>query len=182
MPSDSTLGYALLGLLQQAPRSGYDLRKVFVSTPMGLFSDSPGAIYPALKRLSRRKCIAPITTASGGRRRRLFAATELGRRTLASWLTQEPTRDDVARRWDVLMLRLAFKSASAPGALLRFLEAIQAHLSEYTGELERFAANQGHQMPLAAQLAFESGVEGYRAQMRWVGRAVKRVRRRRRVR
>ena len=31
--------------------SGYDLRKIFTTTAMGSFSDSPGAIYPALARL-----------------------------------------------------------------------------------------------------------------------------------
>ena len=48
-----SLGYALLGLLQK-PSSGYDLRKVFSSTSMKTYSDSPGAIYPALRRLEHR--------------------------------------------------------------------------------------------------------------------------------
>ena len=52
--NDSLLGFALLGLLEERPRSGYDLRKVFAQTAMGTFSDSPGAIYPALGRLEKR--------------------------------------------------------------------------------------------------------------------------------
>ena len=47
----TTLEYALLGLVHAEPRSGYDLCKVFETTPMGHYSSSPGAIYPALKRL-----------------------------------------------------------------------------------------------------------------------------------
>jgi DNA-binding PadR family transcriptional regulator len=47
----SILGYALLGLIHQKPSSGYDLRKTFTETAMGSFSNSPGAIYPALARL-----------------------------------------------------------------------------------------------------------------------------------
>ena len=50
----STLGFALLGLLQQQPRSGYALRRVFATTPMGHYSSSPGAIYPALRRLEQQ--------------------------------------------------------------------------------------------------------------------------------
>ena len=49
----STLSLAVLGLIQQEPRSGYDLRKIFSTTPMGHFSTSPGAIYPALKRIEK---------------------------------------------------------------------------------------------------------------------------------
>ena len=56
----SLLGYALLGLLHQKPSSGYALRRVFATTPMGTFSDSPGAIYPALGRLERHLGLAMI--------------------------------------------------------------------------------------------------------------------------
>ena len=39
------LSYALLGLMQMEPRSGYALRKVFETTPLGGYSSSPGSIY-----------------------------------------------------------------------------------------------------------------------------------------
>ncbi|MHC4537428.1 MAG: PadR family transcriptional regulator, partial [Planctomycetota bacterium] len=51
--SISTLSLAVLGLIAQKPHSGYDLRKVFSTTPLGHFSSSPGAIYPALKRIEK---------------------------------------------------------------------------------------------------------------------------------
>ena len=50
----TALEYALLGLLHQQPQSGYDLRKVFETTALGNYSGSPGAIYPALRRLESR--------------------------------------------------------------------------------------------------------------------------------
>ena len=53
MTDNSLLGYALLGLIYQQPLSGYDVKKIFASTPMAGFSDSPGAIYPALRKLER---------------------------------------------------------------------------------------------------------------------------------
>jgi len=58
--SNSALAFALLGLIGQEPRSGYDLRKFFSSTPMISFSDSPGAIYPALRRLEQRGLVRGI--------------------------------------------------------------------------------------------------------------------------
>ena len=53
----SPLELAILGLLWQQPRSGYDLLKLFTETAMGGYSSSPGAIYPALKRLARHGSI-----------------------------------------------------------------------------------------------------------------------------
>jgi len=49
----STLESFLLGILDQNPCSGYDLRKQFISSPFQHFSDSPGSIYPALRRLTK---------------------------------------------------------------------------------------------------------------------------------
>lgn len=72
----SVLGYALLGLLQQQDRSGYDLRKIFSASPMTSFSDSPGSIYPALRRLEQQELVrSRIQERSGLRRRRLFHLT-----------------------------------------------------------------------------------------------------------
>jgi Transcriptional regulator PadR-like family len=51
------LGYALMGLLQGKPSSGYELRKLFSSASMRTYSDSPGAIYPALRRLEHQSLI-----------------------------------------------------------------------------------------------------------------------------
>jgi DNA-binding PadR family transcriptional regulator len=176
MAATSTLGFALLGLLHEGSRSGYDLRKTFVSTPLGHFSDSPGAIYPALRRLARRRWIAPVAAARGGRRRRLFAPTEAGRRALREWLARPPTRAEVVRHWDVLMLRLAFMSIATPRLVLPFLGGIESELRTYLAELKGFRTTKGRAMPLGAQLAFDSGLEGYRAQARWVAKAMDRVR------
>jgi DNA-binding PadR family transcriptional regulator len=75
-PEVSLLGYALLGLLAQKESSGYDLRKTFADTPMQSFSDSPGAIYPALKRLELSGLIrGKVEQGSGLRRRQLFRLT-----------------------------------------------------------------------------------------------------------
>jgi len=54
------LGYALLGLIHQKPSSGYDLRKTFAETAMGNYSDSPGAIYPALERLESQGLVRGV--------------------------------------------------------------------------------------------------------------------------
>lgn len=176
----STLGYALLGLLHAAPQSGYDLRKTFLTTPLALFSDSPGAIYPALRRLAGQRWIAVVAGERTGRRRRLLAPTARGREAFREWLRRPPTREDVVRRWDVLMLRLAFMGAAEP-LMSGFLKAVRTEMAAYTAELEAFQAGHARQMPVGAQLAFESGIEGCRAQLSWVEDAIVRLRPRRRT-
>src|SRR5258706_6961805 len=97
----SLLEHALLGLLQQQPRSGYALRRVFATTPMGTFSDSPGAIYPALRRLERQELVrGRVESSSGLRQKQTFRLRTQGLVALKEWLGRPPTRADVGRRID----------------------------------------------------------------------------------
>src|SRR5271169_3839975 len=103
-----SLGYALLGLLQK-PSSGYDLRKVFSSTSMKTYSDSPGAIYPALNRLEKQGLIrGTIEEGSGLRRRQVFRLTPKGLAELRIWIALPLTRDDIGSGLKTVMLRFAF--------------------------------------------------------------------------
>ena len=169
MERHSLLGYALLGLLQQKPRSGYDLRKVFANTPMGSFSDSPGAIYPALKRLQRSGLVTSrVLVSSGLRRRRLFRPTPAGARAFRKWQTQTITADDVVHRVDELMLRFSFMDRTASRAqATRFLKSLQKELAAYIPTLRKFLKEHQTSMPLSGRLALESGTRGYETLLGW---------------
>ena len=162
------LGYALLGLLQK-PSSGYDLRKVFSSTSMKTYSDSPGAIYPALGRLEKLGLIrGTIEEGSGMRRRQVFQLTPEGLSELKQWITRPVTREDLVRGSQEIMLRFAFSEiavgASAAVELLRSLETeLQTYIKDLHQELQAFSPA----MPMSARLAFESGIRGTQGFLEW---------------
>ena len=172
------LDWALLGLLHQGPQAGYDLRRTFSSTPIAHFSDSPGTIYPALRRLERRGLIEPVPGEPGsGRRRRPLRLTRSGEAALVEWLGVLPTRADVERDMDGLILRLGFMSQALPVASVRlYLDALAVSVKEHLAGLEQFFAEAGPHMPLSARLAFESGVEAFRAYAVWLKRARRQLR------
>jgi DNA-binding PadR family transcriptional regulator len=174
MQENSLLAYALLGLLQQQPRSGYDLRKIFAHTPMGTFSDSPGAIYPALQRLQKRGLISgKVQPSSGLRRRRLFRPTSSGKRAFKAWQTRAISSDDVIHRVDELMLRFGFMDETAGAAqATRFLKALAKELTAYIPTLRKFLKVQGAGMPLSGKLALESGIRGYETLLHWAKSAL----------
>ena len=167
--SNSTLGFALLGLIGQEPRSGYDLRKFFSSTPMISFSDSPGAIYPALHRLEQRGLVRGRVSEGPGRRcRRIFELTARGRAEFRRWQTQPVVRHDVVRKLDELMLRFAFMDQFAEkGAALRFLKAFHKELAAYIPSLRKHLQSSREHMPQSGRLALESGIRAYETQLRW---------------
>lgn len=173
------LGYALLGLLEQQPRSGYDLRKIFALTPMMAYSDSPGAIYPALRRLERSGLIrGRVENGAGLRRRRVFRPTPAGMTALKSWLSLPLSRNDVVRGLDGVMLRFAFldRILGKEGAV-RFLEQLNHELRSYVPTLREFLRAQGKVMPLSGRLALESGALGYETQLEWTKQALAAYRR-----
>ncbi|HEV1993278.1 MAG TPA: PadR family transcriptional regulator [Candidatus Acidoferrum sp.] len=181
MKDTSPLAFALLGLLQQKPRSGYDLRKIFSNTPMGSFSDSPGAIYPALQRLEKRGFVAcRVQVTSGLRRRRLFRPTAAGRAAFKAWQTRAIASDDVINHVDELMLRFSFMDETAGSVqAMRFLNALAKELVAYIPSLREFLKVQGASIPLSGRLALESGIRGYETLLGWTRSALATYRKRR---
>jgi DNA-binding PadR family transcriptional regulator len=173
-PTITLLGRALLGLLQDRPASGYDLRKIFTETPMGSFSDSPGAIYPALERLEAKKLVrGRVESGPGLRQRKIFHLTAAGLKELTTWLTAPVEEQDVVRRMNELMLRFAFLDrAVGEEATLRFLQSLEAELRNYVPKIKRFFKDHAVAMPTSGRLALEAGVLGYEARLRWTVHAI----------
>jgi DNA-binding PadR family transcriptional regulator len=170
----TTLGFALLGLLHQAPQSGYDLRKVFAETALGNYSSSPGAIYPALARLERAGLIeSRVERAQSLRPKKVYQPTGKGTAALRRWLSQDLAREDAERRLDEVMLRFAFHwLLDAPAQTRRLLGALVDHLDAVVHDLKRQRTLFPPQTPIHPRLAMESGIEQYLASARWARKAL----------
>lgn len=177
MNNGSALEYALLGLLKQEPRSGYDLRKVFANTPMRHFSDSPGSIYPALRRLQARKWLSVSAEKGSARNRHVFHLSATGDRALMDWLRQPLGRDDVIWRLDELILRFALLDGSVDrAATLHFLDDFERELAAYTRELSEHAEAFGAAIAATTGgLVFQNGIQQYKAHLAWAKGARKQL-------
>lgn len=173
----TSLGYALLGLIHLQPQTGYDLRKIFENTPMGHYSSSPGAIYPALKRLEEHKLIdGEVVDGSTLRPKRVYTATKKGIEELRGWVSLPITKTDLLHRDEELMLRFALMGSVVDNQVtLRFLDQMQAALAAYIPELEQVLATIPKEDPPHGRLALRSGIETYKARRRWLKQAVKEI-------
>ena len=167
--SSSSLEYALLGLLRQKSQSGYDLRKTFATTPMRHFSDSPGSIYPALRRMKARRWVTASAEDGSARKRQELAITDAGTRALVHWLRLPLTREDVIWRLEQLMLRFAFLDGNVERPVtLRFLKELERELATYVRELREHDKMFGPEMrSTTGYLAFKGGIESYQARLLW---------------
>ncbi len=169
MENDSLLGFTLLGLIHQQPMSGYDLRKVFASTAWGTFSDSPGAIYPALRRLETRGLVlSKVQESTSLRKRRVFKITPKGLTAFKEWLRRPVTADDVIRRIPDLMVRFAFMDETMGESRTgRFLGEFTAQIAAYIPSLQQFLAVHRGEMALSGRLALECGIQEYEMRLLW---------------
>ncbi|MBN2129402.1 MAG: PadR family transcriptional regulator [Sedimentisphaerales bacterium] len=170
----SALSLAILGLISQKPQSGYDLRKVFSTTPMGHFSSSPGAIYPALRRLEGSGWIRPAGRREKTRRpRTIYEITRRGTATLRQRLSRPVTKDDVVWHMDDLMLRFAFMDPIVGRErTLQFLRDYTREIDAYLATLREYLSKAADAMPPCGRLAMEQGIAGYEMNAQWARRAI----------
>ena len=128
----SPLRLAILGLVAMRPQSGYDLKKVFETTPMGNFSSSPGAIYPALKGLEKKSWIRGVPENAASLRPRLvYSITEEGEAVLSNELRKPVTHEALIWHFDLVMLRFAFIDRLGHEEALRFLGEFRSESEAY---------------------------------------------------
>jgi DNA-binding PadR family transcriptional regulator len=174
MEAPTSLGFALLGLLQQAPASGYDLRKFFISSPMKSFSDSPGAIYPALRRLEKKGLIrGQVQDRAGLRRRQVFRLTATGQAELKRWASEGISKTEIVSGMKDLMLRFGFMDqVLGQEASMQFLKRLIAELRAYVPTLRAYFEGMGKDVPLSGRLALESGILHYESTLQWAREAL----------
>ena len=171
----STLSLAILGLVALHPSSGYDLRRIFLTTPMGHFSSSPGAIYPALGQLERRNLISgKVEKPDTLRPRKVFTITSKGMRVLKARLSESITQQDVKWHLDDLILRFSFMGeVLGEERSLRFLDELVVRIDELVLILRQHLEAERDQMPRTGVYALEHGISKYRATARWARRVRK---------
>jgi len=166
------LRLAILGLIAMQPQSGYDLKKVFDTTPMGHFSSSPGAIYPALKGLEQLGWIRGRRESSGSLRPRTsYSITADGDAVLRAELSRPVTHEALIWHFDLVMLRFAFIERLGPVEALRFLAEMQRESEAYVTHLERLCTELADELSPCGRLALEHGIQAYRGHARWAARA-----------
>jgi DNA-binding PadR family transcriptional regulator len=144
MASANRTAYAILGLLAQGPKTGYEIKQVVEQTISHFWKESYGHIYPTLNHLIAEGQVTrgAETGLTGNRQRYLITAA--GEETLKAWLAvpveMEGTRNELA-------LKLYFGHLVAPAVS-------HAHLAAHREQNQRMLARFREAQPdLEQQLA-----------------------------
>ncbi|MEJ2721267.1 MAG: PadR family transcriptional regulator [bacterium] len=169
----STLALAVLGIIVREPCSAYDVRKIFKTTPMGHFSASPGAIYPALKRLEDNGWVAGrVANADTLRPKRVYELTGKGREVLTARLSRKITADDVTRNLDDVMLRFVFMDKLLPHAqIVELLGQLRSEMKSHVASLEQLLHAVEDELTVGERLSMEHGIAKAKMDIEWADRA-----------
>jgi DNA-binding MarR family transcriptional regulator len=136
---------------------------------MKTYSDSPGAIYPALTRLEKQRLIrGNVEQGSGMRRRQLFRLTPKGLSALKTWITRPITREDLLWGQQEILLRFAFcETTAGPAATVELLKSLATALKAYVPALHEELQALPLAMPASGRLAFECGIRATECFLEW---------------
>jgi DNA-binding PadR family transcriptional regulator len=166
--------HVLLGVIAGEPRSGYGLKKMFTASPAYVYQPSPGALYPALRRLERRGLLRAEKRVSSGRRAlRLYHVTDAGRAAHLDWLRQPVTPATVGADLGLHLMRFALMENELPrDAVLAFLNDLASALQSFVTSMEQYLASGAQSSRQHAELALEHGIAIHRASLEWARAAV----------
>ncbi len=167
--------YALLGLLSEEARHGYELKAAFEELLGGSWPLNIGQVYTTLARLERdgfvRSKVVPQELVPD---RKVYEITPTGREELAIWLT-EPARGPVRLRDELFVKVLIqdFVKGGDPWTLIR--KQRQRHL-QTLAELQALLAGE---LPPATQLIVEGAMLHVEADLEWLDLCEERLTKRR---
>jgi len=161
--------YALLGLLAQQPRHGYELHAQLQALAGGAenWRIKPAQVYTALVRLAAAGLVTQeAVEKSGGPEKRIFALTPKGLEALRAWLegnvtVNESTADEVYLK---LVLALMHDEALARRVLLSYRTALYRELHRLTTQ----RAECNPQKQLALILFLDKRIMHLEADLRWL--------------
>ncbi|WP_051551594.1 PadR family transcriptional regulator [Nocardioides sp. URHA0020] len=167
---------ALLALLEEGPRYGYQLRAQFEHRTGATWPLNVGQVYTTLTRLERDGLVEGAGADAEGHV--VYRITEAGRDEVAAWFTTPVSRTQPPR--DELAIKLAL-AVTVPGVdvgrvIQQQRSATMTALQDYTRLKRRAAAGQERE-DLAWSLVLDSLVFAAEAEIRWLDHCEARLRR-----
>jgi PadR family transcriptional regulator AphA len=165
----SETSHIVLALLERVqPATPYDLKRLAERTTLDFWTVSHAQLYSECARLAQEGLLAEERE-EGGRRRRIYTLTDLGRRALQEWLDTPINSLEEVR--DLSILKLFFGADPLRLAEIQLLMH-EERLKRYEAyaALRDQARASGASIPRGAWLALQAGIGHEREYVRfWKG-------------
>ncbi|MBI9051977.1 MAG: PadR family transcriptional regulator [Anaerolineaceae bacterium] len=160
--------YAILGLLAQHPRHGYDLRAAFTAVIGGNqnWDVKPAQIYTTLNRLEEAGLVMKGATAQeGGPEKHIYNITDLGQLALTAWFSEGVTPE---HQRDEFFVKLMTALASAMADPYQIIQKQRQHLFQDLHAATVLRNQYDPQSEIAQILLLEKSIMHLEADLRWL--------------
>ena len=166
--------HVLLAMISVQPSTGYDLKRRFATTPMGVYQPSSGTLYPALERLERRGLLhGEVLQPARGPARRVYRLTADGRQAHLAWVREPVVPQTVSQDLGMHLLRFVMMVDVLPAdEVAGFLASLRAALAGFVAALEQATARPDVGGNVGARLAVEHGLAVHKASLAWTEQAI----------
>ena len=181
MKENSQTQFAILGLLQLGPMSGYDLKQTVDQSIGHFWREGWGRIYPTLHGLEAAGLVAKRTEKKTGQtrgrpERNVYTLRPAGRKRLREWLSRD-WAPEVYR--NELLLKVFFGRNAAPGVTRRHVERLReqrvTEIAAYEAALKAIEGEHARNHPDAPfwKMTVNYGLHISRALKEWAEETLK---------
>lgn len=177
-----SIKHALLGFLNYAPMTGYELKQCFDGSIHHFWNSKLSQIYPTLNRMKNEALLTMEVDYQDDRpNRKVYHITDAGREELLRWL-REPAELSPTRV--PFLIRVFFGGGLAKEEILTqlrgYLALHEEQLAAYRGPVRDGLLQNIEDKGLEREgvfwsLTLEAGVETERAWIRWCRKAIEKI-------
>ena len=161
--------YAILGLLAQKPRHGYELRVAFEAVVGGdeNWEVKPAQIYTTLERLEEAGLVERTSDLGEGDEpsRRVYALTRSGHEALAEWFATGVTPE---HQRDEFFVKLMIGLASGEAKPRKVIQTQRSHLYQELHNATAMRDGYDRKYAMAQILLLDKAIMHLEADLRWL--------------
>ncbi|QUI25328.1 PadR family transcriptional regulator [Vallitalea pronyensis] len=170
--------YAILGILNILPSSGYDIKKYCDNVLSGFWNENFGHIYPTLKKMLADGTIE-IMSKGKNEKKIQYKITSRGEQALDHWFLEETKLQPVRSEF---MLKLFFSSHQPKEKVLQMIEKYkkvhQDKLEKYRVmemDLEKGIEDISSERAKYIKATLRSGILSHEATIRWCNETIEEI-------
>lgn len=168
-----SIRYFILGILNQQPMSGYDIKRFFKNLGWLIGTPSFGSLYPTLHALRKEALVTmDIVSRQSKPPRKIYSITEKGVEVLRSWGDQPVLPSTSLKSF---VMRLLLGSNFSPLGLLAHLEQRRLQITKHQADLEKAAKDLDETSDLGKRLTFDYGLALANAELAWIDNALEQL-------
>ena len=166
-----SLKYALLGLLAENPKYGYEIKQEFEGALGNVWSVSYGQLYPTLRRLSEVQWVTKRTEpGKKAAEKNIYSITPKGKQKLDEWLLR-PLRSSYKVK-DEFTLKFLFFDKLPREKVLDYLKTQQKKTVMQKENFQRTLVSIKDELNFFLQAIIRKGIIHLEAEIQWLEEVV----------